>query len=55
MKNIMQKKSYLNFIKGFNSTLSHSSLYNSATKVLSAIESRALIYQGILITTEGRK
>ena len=48
----MQKKNYLNFIKDFNLILINYLNIKESTKVLSNIESRALIYQGILITTE---
>ena len=52
MREIIQKKNYLNFIRDFNFNINQLLNIKESTKVLSIIETRALIYQGILITTE---
>ena len=52
---IMQKKNYLNFIRDFNLHINQLLNIKESTKVLPAIEARALIYQGILITTDIEK
>ena len=55
MKEIIQKKNLLELYKRFQFNINQLLNIKESTKVLSVIEARALIYQGILITTEVEK